>query len=176
VLVQVSCLGLFSSGFGLVLPAAAQEATPGMKEVEVAQTSAEAEKAELPDSPSTTLSKSEAASVPRGLITDQPSLIAQSSAPTQSQDQSQSPQSQSGTSQPQAAPRKQEPVGTAAAEAPRTTGVAASQPAGLAIAPAKQRRVRTIILRTGAIIGAGVAVGSVIALTEATSSKPPGAH
>jgi hypothetical protein len=44
------------------------------------------------------------------------------------------------------------------------------------MAPAKQHRVRTIVLRTGAIIAAGVAVGAVIALTEATSSKPPGAH
>jgi hypothetical protein len=70
----------------------------------------------------------------------------------------------------------QKPVGTAAAEAAHTTGIAASQPAGVAMAPAKQHRVRTIVLRTGAIIAAGVAVGAVIALTEATSSKPPGAH
>jgi hypothetical protein len=70
----------------------------------------------------------------------------------------------------------QQPVGTAAAGAIPTTGVAASQPAGVAIAPAKQRRVRSIVLRTGAIIAAGVAVGSVVALTEATSSRPPGAH
>jgi len=41
----------------------------------------------------------------------------------------------------------------------RCQGIAASQPAGVAIAPAKQRRTRTIILRMGAIIGAGVAVG-----------------
>lgn len=62
------------------------------------------------------------------------------------------------------------------AETPNASGVAASQPAGVAIAPAKQRRVRTLVLRTGALIGAGVAVGSVIALTAGTSSKPPGAH
>jgi len=67
-------------------------------------------------------------------------------------------------------------VGTAAAEAPYVSGVAASQPAGVAIAPAKQRRLRTILIRTGAIIGAGVAIGTVVALSEATSSKPPGAH
>ena len=70
----------------------------------------------------------------------------------------------------------QKPVGTAAAEAPNVNAVAASQPAGVAIAPAKQRRVRTIILRTGAIIAAGVAVGAVVALTAATPPKPPGAH
>jgi cytoskeletal protein RodZ len=70
----------------------------------------------------------------------------------------------------------QKPVGTAAAEASNVNAVAASQPAGVAIAPAKQRRVRTIILRTGAIIAAGVAVGAIVALTAATPPKPPGAH
>jgi hypothetical protein len=70
----------------------------------------------------------------------------------------------------------QHPVGTAAAEAPKVSGITAAQPAGVAIAPAKQRRVRTIVLKVGAIIGAGAALGAVIALSEATPSKPPGAH
>ena len=70
----------------------------------------------------------------------------------------------------------QKPVGTAAAEAPNVNAITASQPAGVAIAPAKQRRVRTIILKTGAIIGAGVAIGAIVALTAATPPKPPGAH
>jgi hypothetical protein len=72
-------------------------------------------------------------------------------------------------------PKPQRPVGTAAAEAPKVSGVTAAQPAGVAIAPAKQRRVRTIVLRVGALVGAGVAVGTVIALTAGTPSKPPGA-
>lgn len=76
----------------------------------------------------------------------------------------------------QSATQNQKPVGTAAAGTIPASGIAASQPAGVAVAPAKQHRVRTIVLRMGAIIGAGVAVGSVVALTEATSSKPPGAH
>lgn len=70
----------------------------------------------------------------------------------------------------------QKPVGTAAAETSKASGVAASQPAGVAIAPAKQRRVRLIVIRVGAILGAGAAVGTVVALTQATPSKPPGAH
>jgi hypothetical protein len=78
--------------------------------------------------------------------------------------------------QPDSPVAPQRPVGTAAAEAPYVSGVAASQPAGVAIAPAKQRRLRTILIRTGVIIGAGVAIGTVVALSEATSSKPPGAH
>ena len=68
------------------------------------------------------------------------------------------------------------PLGTAAAEAPKVSGITAAEPAGVAIAPAKQRRVRTIVLKVGAIIGAAAALGTVIALTEGTSSKPPGAH
>jgi len=100
--------------------------------------------------------------------------------------QENSGQSQSGQSADKAAApasnahgrdqKMQRPVGTAAAEAPKVTGITAAQPAGVAIAPAKQKRVRTIVLKVGAIIGAGAAVGTVIALTAATSSKPPGAH
>ena len=70
----------------------------------------------------------------------------------------------------------QRPVGTAAAEAPKVSGITAAQPAGAAIAPAKQRRVRIIVLKVGAILGAGAAVGTVIALSAATPSKPPGAR
>jgi hypothetical protein len=72
--------------------------------------------------------------------------------------------------------KPQRPVGTAAAEAPKTKGVTAAEPSGIAIAPAKQRRVRTIVLKVGAIVAASAAVGTVIALTEGTSSRPPGAH
>ena len=70
----------------------------------------------------------------------------------------------------------QRPAGPAAAEAPRVSGITAAEPAGIAIAPAKQHRVRTLVIKVGAILGAGAAVGTVIALTQATPSKPPGAH
>lgn len=86
-------------------------------------------------------------------------------------------QSPDSTAPAQAPPEKpQRPVGTAAAEAPKVSGITAAQPAGVAIAPAKQHRVRKIVLRVGAIVGAGAALGTVIALTAGTSSKPPGAH
>lgn len=115
--------------------------------------------AELPDSPGAEWAKSQADS-------------AQQESPSQ-------PAAQT-TSQPQASAAQdqklQHPVGTAAAEAPKVNGITAAQPAGVAIAPAKQRRVRTIVLKVGAIIGAGAAIGAVVALTEATPSKPPGAH
>jgi hypothetical protein len=90
-----------------------------------------------------------------------------------------SPQASTPTNQPgdtQSNQKLQRPVGTAAAEAPRVSGITAAEPAGIAIAPAKQHRVRTLVIKVGAILGAGAAVGTVIALTQATPSKPPGAH
>lgn len=121
-----------------------------------------AEPADLPDSPGVTLAKLQ----PQNPL---PSDSAQQSgAPPSAQPQSQQSQS------PQQAP--QNPVGTAVAEPTHAAGIAASQPAGVAIAPAKQHRVRTIVIRVGAIVGAGVAVGTVVALTAATPGKPPGAH
>lgn len=96
---------------------------------------------------------------------EQPTFLAQSSQ--QSQSQSQSESQSNGIREPQ---------GTAIAEKPATTGVAASNAAGAAIAPAKQRRVRTIIIKFAAIAGAGVAVGTVAALSSASPSRPPGSH
>jgi hypothetical protein len=64
------------------------------------------------------------------------------------------------------------PVGTAAAPIGKTTGVAASRPAGAVIAPAKQRRARSILIRVGVILGAAVAIGTVVALSKASPSRP----
>ena len=75
------------------------------------------------------------------------------------------------------APQKPaEPTGTAAAQKGRTAGGAASQPAGTAIAPAKQRQVRSLLIKLGLIAGAGIAFGTVYALSRQTSSVPPGAR
>ena len=71
--------------------------------------------------------------------------------------------------------KTQQPVGTAAAQPVPTTGNAASEPAGIAIAPAKQRRTRTLFIKVGAILGAGAAIAATMALTKASPSKPPGA-
>jgi hypothetical protein len=119
---------------------------------------------DLPESPGATLAKMQASAAE--------AQIANSSGvpPTQQLD---APQ----TSSPQAtAQAPQKPVGTAAAEPTGANGIAASQPAGVAIAPGKQRRVRTIVISIAAIAAAGVAIGSVAALTAGTSSRPPGAH
>jgi len=77
---------------------------------------------------------------------------------------------QSGSEQEQSGAPK--PVGTAAAPYEKTTGVAASRPAGAVIAPAKQRRARTILIRFAVVVGAAVAIGTVVALSHASPSRP----
>jgi hypothetical protein len=84
------------------------------------------------------------------------------------------PQQPSAQAPPSQTPR--DPVGTAAAESIETTGVAASRPAGAAVAPAKQRRVRSILIKVGALVGIGAAVGTTMALSKGSPSKPPGAR
>lgn len=177
-----------------VLPLSAQEAKPAHNVELTANVGPAAPRAnigeraassELPDSPDVILSANDETSQlqsERQANTKElwaAAVLGPRSAVAES-GQNEAPQTQSSTNQstqtPSTATPPQKPVGTAAAEAPSASGVAASQPAGVAIAPAKQRRVRTIVLRTGAIIGAGVAVGTVVALTAGTSSKPPGAH
>jgi hypothetical protein len=151
--VLLGCACAFTLLGAAVLPASAQQT-----ETSTSRGSNTSAGSDLPDSPGATLAKMEVQEQQQG------------EAPAAS-----SPQSSSATNPPaQATPQR--PVGTAAAEAPDTTGIAASQPAGAAIAPAKQRRVRTIVIKVGAIIGVGVAVGTVVALSEATGSKPPGAR
>jgi hypothetical protein len=68
-----------------------------------------------------------------------------------------------------------DPQGAATAESAPTLGGAASKPAGAAIAPAKQRQMRSFLIKLGAIAGAGAALGTIYALTRGTSSTPPGA-
>jgi hypothetical protein len=83
---------------------------------------------------------------------------------------------QSNAPQPYSKDQGQEPVGTAAAKSVETTGVAGSNPAGAAIAPAKQRRTRAVLIKVGAIVGAGVAVGTVMALSSGSPGRPPGSR
>ena len=184
-LLQVTYYGALLAGVhGTVSPAAAQSAAMIVTEkpaplAESAEQPKTAAAAELPDSPGATVSKSQPSPtqpVSSGKLPDAPDsfqLLAMQTVTGPQQPES--AQSQDQTTQREQPPAQQ-PVGTAAAGVVPADGIAASQPAGVAIAPAKQRRVRTLVLRMGAIIGTGVAVGSVVALTQATSSKPPGAH
>lgn len=67
-------------------------------------------------------------------------------------------------------------LGTAAAQELRPSGNMASRPAGAAIAPSKQRQVRSFLIKLGAVAGAGIALGTVFALTHSSGSAPPGAR
>jgi len=85
------------------------------------------------------------------------------SAPTPQPEQQAPPQQQQ---------TPQQPVGTAAAPYEKPTGIPGSKPAGAAIAPAKQRRVRAIVIRVGIVLAAGAAIGAVVGLSKATHSTP----
>jgi len=104
--------------------------------------------------------------------------------PDASQQQQNEPQNATEVQQPATTPteqapeapqpkKPQEPAGAATAEKVPTAGGAASKPAGVAIAPAKQHQTRSLLLKIGAIAAAGVAAGTVYALSRGTSSTPP---
>ncbi len=71
------------------------------------------------------------------------------------------------------AKKPSEPVGAAAAEKVPTAGGAASKPAGIAIAPAKQHQTRSLLIKIGAIAAAGIAVGTIYGLSRSSPSIPP---
>jgi len=66
----------------------------------------------------------------------------------------------------------QQPLGTATAEGVSTVGGAASRPAGMAIAPDKQKDRHSLLIKLGLIAAAAVAVGTVAGLSKGTSAKP----
>src|SRR5260370_11480360 len=174
-LVCVVCSGLFVAG--IPLPVAAQQAVPEQNvssalkapstvnnaneakineargsEGKIADRKigegmiADGKITELPDSPGATLKQ-------------QSIQLAWGAMPSPSQ----STQSQGTQAQPQPSPQK--PVGTAVAEGPPSSGIAASQPAGVALAPAKHRPVRTIVFKISSDVCAGVADGLLMRLT-----------
>ena len=107
--------------------------------------SSEQTSASLPDAPEVAQAQS-------------PSSNRQDSSPPPNEDQQ-----QNGAAQP---------VGTAAAPSVTRTGVTASKPAGAAIAPAKQRRVRVILISLVAVAAAGVAIGTIAGLSKTSPSQP----
>jgi len=94
------------------------------------------------------------------------------SQPVQAQQPNELPNSP-GTVRPQQPASTERPLGTAAAEIGNASGIAASKPAGVAIAPAKQHQSRSLLIKLGAVLGAGVAIGTVMALSNASPSRPP---
>lgn len=104
-------------------------------------------------------------SISKPELPESPSSVQQQQPPQQPQ--------QNSTTSTQAP--FQQPTGTAAAQQGKVSGTTLSEPAGVAIAPAKQRRTRSILIKMGFIAGAGIAIGTVAALSMASPSKPPGA-
>ena len=118
----------------------------------------------------------DAASAPRSSDSPQ-SESTLPDAPEVAQAQSPVVNGQSSSSQPGQDPEQNEPtparpLGTAAAPSVTRTGVTASKPAGAAIAPAKQRRVRTILISLAVVAAAGVAIGSVAGISRTSPSQP----
>ena len=84
-------------------------------------------------------------------------------------EQSGSAQQAAPVSAPPAKPA-QPPVGTAVAPYVKE-GTSGSRPAGAAIAPLKQRRTRSLAIRAGLLVGAGIAIGVVAAATLGSPSR-----
>ena len=101
----------------------------------------------------------------------QPSIQELPDAPQPAQATQQNPNDSSSKQENQGAV----PSGTAAAKAPAVKGVPASRTVGAAIAPAKQKQHRSLLIKVGLVAGAAVAVGSAFALSKASPSRPPGA-
>ena len=88
------------------------------------------------------------------------------------------PQSQSAPTQRPAGQQDEQqtpPSGAAAAKAATPKGAPAAQPAGAAVAPVRQHGHRSLLIKLGLIAGVGVAVGSAVALSAKSPSRPPGA-
>jgi hypothetical protein len=85
-------------------------------------------------------------------------------------------QSSTKTDGEEAERQLQRALGTAVAPAQAVLPLAAAEPTGIAIAPARQRRVRKIVLKVGALVGASAALSTVLILSETTASKPAIAH
>jgi predicted lipid-binding transport protein (Tim44 family) len=99
----------------------------------------------------------------------------QSNTASQKQDDSlpDAPQSQS-TQTPSSQQPATVPSGVAGAKAPNVKGAPVAQPAGAAIAPVRQRGHRSLLIKLGLLAGAGIAVGSVVALSEKSPARTPG--
>ena len=131
----------------------------------------------LPDSPGTLLAKQNEPQAPQNDSSTQGSEAQPNDAQqSKTSSQSNTAQPQSGSANPgnSQSENGQQPVGAAAAQLGRTTGGAASKPAGAALAPTQQRHSRSLLLKLGLLAGAGIAVGTVAALSKASPSKPPG--
>lgn len=148
--VAIALAMLMAAPFGVAAAPPPQQAPP------MQQASAASEAPPPPEN--VTATDTNSASLP-----DSPAPI-----PAQSGDPQQGSSAQA-TTQQQSPPST---MGTAAAPAEPASGIAASKPAGAAIAPARQKRTRSFVIKMSLLIGAAVAIGTVVALSSASPSRP----
>jgi hypothetical protein len=103
-----------------------------------------------------------------------PPQSSQSSTAGQKPDDSlpDAPQPQSAQTPPGQQPA---PSGAAGAKAAKVKGSPVSKPAGAAVAPGRQRGHHSLLIKLGLVAGAGIGVGSVVALAERSPARPPNA-
>ncbi len=104
---------------------------------------------------------------------------------TQSSDQQTAqPSAAQGSDQPTAQPSAAQgsdqqptlpPSGAAGAKASDAKGAPAAQPVGAAVAPARQHSHRSLLIKVGLVAGAAIAVGTVVAFSAKSPTRPPGA-
>jgi cytoskeletal protein RodZ len=129
-----------------------------------------------PQSNSSQVSSSQSSSNQSSSI--QPSSIQtvppQSDQPVRKQEEAlpDAPQAQAA----QTSSQQTTPSGAAGAKAATVKGAPVAQPAGAAVAPPRQHGHRSLLIKMGLLAGAGIAVGSVVALSERSPvPRPPGA-
>lgn len=150
-------------------PANAQSAPTTTQPAEPATDQA-APTQQQPTTPNSTVNPSQGPLQPVKPVTSYPDAAGEQQ---QTQPSNSTPQNNNLPNGPQPK-RPTEPVGAATAESVPTTGGAAAKPAGVAIAPAKQHQSRSLLIKVGAALAAGAALGTVYALSHGTASTPPG--
>lgn len=108
------------------------------------------------------------------LLADTPQQTNSSTPQRQDDALPDAPQSQSAPTTPNQQPAPA-PSGAAGAKAANVKGAPVAQPAGAAVAPPRQRGHRSLLIKLGLVAGAGIAVGTVVALSEKSQARPPGA-
>jgi hypothetical protein len=119
-----------------------------------------------PSNPGVTVNPAQAPLTPPPPTEEQPTTIYEGAPPN-------APTPQTTNTQQETQQQPREPLGAATAGKVATEGGGASRPAGTAIAPAKQHQARSLLIKLGAVAAAGVAIGTVYALSKGTSSVPP---
>ncbi|HEU5400293.1 MAG TPA: hypothetical protein VFU86_02985 [Terriglobales bacterium] len=126
------------------------------------------QQSQQPSNQGVTVNPAQAPLTPPPSTEQQPTTIYEGNPPS-------APAPQTTTAQPSNQEKQQpkQPLGAATAGSVATEGGGASRPAGTAIAPAKQHQVRSFLIKLGAVAAAGVAIGTVYALSKGTPSVPP---